>query len=95
MASYKKQQYEKTVELEGGALRAEGPEDMPINQRGATVTQFTETTEDENGKLHATGRQDGPEGFRANATVVQKFEDTVEGEDGHLHATGPAPDFAE
>lgn len=95
MASYKKQQYTETKELPNGALQANGPEDMPLNQRGATVTQFTETTEDENGNLHATGRQDGPEGFRANATIVKKYEKTVEGEDGHLHATGPAPDFAE
>lgn len=95
MASYKKQQYDKTTELENGALRAEGPEDMPLNQRGATVTQFAESHEDENGNIIVTGREDGPEGFRANATIIQKYENTEEGADGHLHATGPAPDFAE
>lgn len=95
MASRVKQQYTETKELPSGALQANGPEDMPTNQRGATVKKYTESHVDENGNIIVTGPDEGPEGFRANATVVQRYEKTEEGPDGNLHATGPAPDFAE
>ena len=95
MASNVKQKYAETKELPSGALRAEGPEDMPLNQRGATVKKYTESHVDKNGNIIVSGPDEGPEGFRANATVVQRYEKTEEGPDGNLHATGPAPDFAE
>ena len=95
MASNVKQKYTETKELPSGALQANGPEDMPTNQRGATVKKYTESHVDENGNIIVTGPDEGPEGFRANATVVKRYEDTVEDERGNLHATGPAPDFAE
>ena len=95
MASRVKQQYTETKELPSGALQANGPEDMPTNQRGATVKKYTASHVDENGNSIVSGPDEGPEGFRANATVVQRYEKTEEGPDGNLHATGPAPDIAE
>lgn len=95
MASNVKQKYTETKELPSGALQANGPEDMPTNQRGATVKKYTESHVDEHGNIIVTGPDEGPEGFRANATVVQRYEKTEEGPDRNLHATGPAPDFAE
>ena len=81
MASNVKQKYAETKELPSGALQANGPEDMPTNQRNATVKKYTESHVDENGNIIVT--------------VVQRYEKTEEGPDGNLHATGPAPDFAE